>query len=72
MAILRDCLDSTGTELVGDTVISFFVWSFLASHDSHGFEFAKARASSWVGVAVGFPLAWGIFKTVEKAATLFR
>ena len=42
-----------------------------------GFESAKASAASWLGVAVGWaavgiPLAWGILKTVEKAATLFR
>jgi MFS family permease len=42
-----------------------------------GFESAKASAASWFGVAVGWtgvglPLTWGILKTVEKAATLFR
>jgi MFS family permease len=42
-----------------------------------GFESARASAASWFGVAVGWtavglPLAWGILKTVEKAATLFR
>jgi MFS family permease len=42
-----------------------------------GFESAKASAASWFGVAIGWtgvglPLAWGILKTVEKAATLFR
>ena len=42
-----------------------------------GFESAKASAASWFGVTIGWtgvglPLAWGILKTVEKAATLFR
>jgi MFS family permease len=37
----------------------------------------KATTASWIGVAIGWtavgiPLTWGIFKTVEKAATLFR
>jgi MFS family permease len=41
------------------------------------FESEKPAASSWVGVAIGWtavglPLAWGIMKTVEKAATLFH
>jgi MFS family permease len=42
-----------------------------------GFESAKPARASWVGVAIGWtavglPLAWGIAKTVEKAATLFH
>jgi hypothetical protein len=48
-----------------------------ASAQPTGFESAKASAASWAGVAVGWtfvgvPLAWGILKTVEKAANLFR
>jgi MFS family permease len=42
-----------------------------------GVESTKPSATSWVGVGIGWtlvgiPLSWGIFKTVEKAATLFR
>jgi MFS family permease len=40
-------------------------------------ESAPPTAASWLAVAlgwalVGLPLAWGIFKTVEKAAAFFR
>lgn len=51
-------------------------------HERVGRETAEAAsrpptASSWVTVAIawtaiGFPLTWGILKTIEKAMALFR